>query len=237
MPAYWNSKRICEPEIMDSRPVSDEEMRVGLKFLRKTNQFFGGNRIILNYLNEFSKSWDKNKPIHILDVGCGLGDIPLAILDWAKLQGYKIKMTGIDLIPQITQIAKEHTSKNLNIEIKTGDIFLENIEPNSYDYVTASLFLHHLEDTQLNLALKKFDHISRRGIIISDLRRSTLSYWAVTFVSNLFGNEMVKHDGPLSVRRAFTFSELENLATRNELSYLKTRVEPFFRLSLAGEKT
>lgn len=237
MPASWNfNHRIYEPEIMDSGSVSNKDMREGLEFLRKTNRFLGGNRIILHYLNQFSKSWDKNEPIRILDVGCGLGDIPLAIVDWAKSRNYKIQMTGIDLIPQITQMAREHTSKNPNIKIKTGDIFLENIEPKSYDYVTASLFLHHLNDSQLNLALKKFNQIAKRGMILSDLYRSLWSYWAISLTSTLLGNEMVKHDGPLSVRRAFTLPELKNLAKQNDLTYLKARVEPFLRVSLAGEK-
>lgn len=238
MPACWNFKqRLNEPEIMDSCSVPEQEMREGLEFLRKTNLYFGGNKIILRHLNQFSKSWNKNESIRILDVGCGLADIPLAILDWANRQGHKIQITGIDLIPQITQMAKDHTSKNPNIEIKTGDIFSENFETNSYDYVTASLFLHHLDDSQLNLALKKFNQIAARGIILGDLCRSFWSYWAVSLTSNLLGNEMVKHDGPLSVRRAFTILELKNLAENNKLSYLKARSELFFRLSLAGEKT
>jgi len=47
---------------------------------------------------------------------------------------------------------------------------------------------------------------------------------------------VVRHDGPLSVRRAFTVHELARLAAGLGLSYLQARQERPFRLSLAGEK-
>lgn len=220
---------------MDSGSVSNSEMSQGLDFLRITNKYFGGSSVILRYLKQFSKSW-KNETIYILDVGCGLGDIPLAVSHWARSLGYKVQITGIDLMPQIVQMAKEHCAENLNIQIKMANIFSEQIQPQSYDYVTASLFLHHADDTQIHAALKKFDSIAKRGIILSDLSRSRTGYWAVQLTSHLLGNKMVRHDGPLSVRRAFTVLELKKLIPESGIHYLEVKKEPFFRLSLAGEK-
>jgi hypothetical protein len=47
---------------------------------------------------------------------------------------------------------------------------------------------------------------------------------------------VVRHDGPVSVRRAFTVSELEELARRAGLGYLSARRHAGFRLSLTGAK-
>jgi hypothetical protein len=78
--------------------------------------------------------------------------------------------------------------------------------------------------------------LARRGIIISDLHRTLLSYSAVSLLSYLIGNKIVRHDGPLSVRRAFTIPELNDLARAAGLPYLQASIEPWFRTSLSGEK-
>ena len=80
------------------------------------------------------------------------------------------------------------------------------------------------------------DALSTRGIVISDLLRTASSYWAVTALSCLIGNKVVRHDGPLSVRRAFLPQELSALAAESGFPYLKSKREPWFRVSLAGEK-
>jgi hypothetical protein len=55
-------------------------------------------------------------------------------------------------------------------------------------------------------------------------------------LSALAGNVIVRHDGPLSVRRAFTLPELSRLVHELDLRYLRARRESPFRLSLAGQK-
>jgi hypothetical protein len=52
----------------------------------------------------------------------------------------------------------------------------------------------------------------------------------------VLGNTIVRHDAPASVRRAFRRSELDQLARQAGLDYLAAREEPWFRVSLAGEK-
>ena len=106
----------------------------------------------------------------------------------------------------------------------------------TYDYVTASLFLHHVPPEKQIEILKLFDRIARRGILVSDLNRSFSGWISVGAASFLFGNHITRHDGPLSVRRAFTVAELGEMANAAGLSYLKAEREPWFRVSLTGEK-
>ena len=86
-------------------------------------------------------------------------------------------------------------------------------------------------------ALQDMDKLATRGVIVSDLHRTRGGYVAVSVLSRLFGNSVVQHDGPLSVRRAFRVRELDALAEEAGLPYLRVRVHhPWFRVSLAGEK-
>ncbi len=75
-----------------------------------------------------------------------------------------------------------------------------------------------------------------RGVIISDLRRSRPAYLAVSLSGRVLGNAVVRHDAPLSVRRAFTLAELRAIADEAGLPWLRAGDERWFRVSLAGER-
>ncbi len=83
--------------------------------------------------------------------------------------------------------------------------------------------------------LREFDRVARRGIIVNDLlRRRRALVWIRLFT--LFANRYVKYDGPLSVRRGFTLPEIEALARRAGLDWLRVRVHFGHRFTLAGTK-
>lgn len=235
MNSTFLERRVNEPEMMDSTNVTEFELKRGLDFLRITNRYFGGNRVILRHLKQYSRRWTHDRPVTILDVGCGLADIPVSVVQWARRTGVQIRVTAVDFIPKIVSLARENTLMVPEITVEKKDIFSAS-ETEVYDYVTASLFLHHIPDHLLGALLKKFDRLASCGIIISDLHRTPGAYWATKMISNLIGNSMVQHDGPLSVRRSFTLPELQHLALENGLYYLRARKERFFRLSLTGEK-
>jgi len=228
--------RVQTPEIMDTMEISDGEMDGALDFLRITNRYFGGTRSILKHLEKFSRNWKPGETIRILDVGCGLADIDLEILKWASLKNYAVNITGLEMIPQIAGLARKSTGSEKRLEILERDIFSFDAPHGAYDYVIASLFLHHVPDDKMDILLKKLDTLSARGMILSDLERSWSGWAAVTLLSRLIGNRITRNDGPLSVRRAYCLSELQALAERNGLPYLRAIGEGLFRIALVGEK-
>jgi 2-polyprenyl-3-methyl-5-hydroxy-6-metoxy-1,4-benzoquinol methylase len=155
---------------------------------------------------------------------------------WARDRGVRLAVTGLDLVKAITDIARERVKRYPEIAIVTGDLFELAATSVRFDYVTASLFLHHVEPARTLEALRGLSLLARRGLIISDLQRTRASYVAVTAAGLALGNAIVRHDAPASVRRAFRRSELAQLARQAGLDYLAAREEPWFRLSLAGEK-
>ncbi len=230
------SARVHAPEIMDQSDLSDSEMIQTLRFLRITNQYFGGISVIIKHLCAFCYSLDKSRALRVLDIGTGLGDIPVAVARWAHASGRRIEIVGLELTGSIFRLASNHTKDFQNITIDEGDIFSNRYADGSFDVVMGSLLLHHLTDDGLGLIFKKADRLSRLGVIFSDLERTLVSYWAIKSLSRLIGNEVVRHDGPLSVRRAFRLEELNRAVRKGGYDYLKARREPFFRLSVAGIK-
>ena len=233
----WDlSRRVSDPELMDTVEYPAPVLRRALAFLELTNRRFGGAAVVLRKLEAWSAGWSRNGSIHILDVGTGGGDIPLSIVTWARRQAFKLKVTALDSTSTIAEIARQRVGPDPDVEVVVGDLFDVARGKERFDYVIASLFLHHVTPDETVQALRACDRLAVRGVIISDLRRSLASLVAVTSISLLTGNFVVRHDAPLSVRRGFRVHELRELADSAGLTYVVASDEPCFRVSLAGEK-
>ena len=230
------ARRIDRPELMDTEPFDDAVTRRTLRFLGLTARRFGGAALVLRHLERWSARWPRDAAISILDIGCGGGEIPLAIADWSRRRGINVRILAIDLVPEIAAVAAQACARRPEIVVRAEDAFALADRDERFDYVISSLFLHHVHSDDVDRVLRLFDALATRGIVVSDLRRSGPSLAAVTALSLLAGNRVVRHDAPLSVRRSFRVDELRERARALGLSYLEARAEPFFRLSLAGEK-
>ena len=230
-------QRDARPELMDSGPCTLRELNAALRFLEMTNRRFGGTAVILKHLARWVSRHEGEAPLRILDVGTGAADIPLAVAGWAATHGVPIEIVGLDVVEATTELARARTARVGVISIVTGDLFTYAAQGAVFDYVIANLFLHHIEPAQTAAALEACDRLARRGLLVSDLRRSWPSLLAVSALSHAAGNRIVRHDGPLSVRRAFRRDELHALARQSGLRYLEARNEPWFRVSLTGEKS
>lgn len=223
---------------MDSVPLSPEVMRETLRFLERTNRWFGGAGLVLGFLSRWCGGWPRGATIRILDVGTGGADIPVAIAEWARALGLHVAITAIDPVRAVVGVARERASAWPEIAVEQADLTSLAAGNETFDYVTAALLLHHVPPDEAVGALTDMDTLATRGVIVSDLHRTVPAYLAVSLLSRVLGNVIVRHDGPLSVRRAFRPAELEALARDAGLDYLTARAHrPWFRVSLAGEKT
>lgn len=229
------SQPIDEEEWMDTRPFQPDDARRALSFLTKMNRRFGGVSTVLRPLAEWSRRWHPGEPVYLLDVGTGAADIPIALVKWARSNGHSLRITAVEIVPEIAAIAKKAAGPFPEITVLQRDL-RDLPKELTFDYVTASLFLHHIPLPLRGEALQSLARRARRGLVVSDLQRTLLSYWGVGAASWIWGNDVVRHDGPLSVRRAFRVFELDALVKAAGLSFLKVRTEPWFRISLTGEK-
>jgi ubiquinone/menaquinone biosynthesis C-methylase UbiE len=103
----------------------------------------------------------------------------------------------------------------------------------SFDAVVSTLTLHHASDADAVVLLREMARVGRR-IVVSDLERSLPAYLGARILARTRwrSNRFTRHDGPLSVRRSFTPSELLELGRRAGLSDLRVRRRALFRLVL-----
>jgi 2-polyprenyl-3-methyl-5-hydroxy-6-metoxy-1,4-benzoquinol methylase len=202
------------PELMDG-DCSYEEFRDCLRSLEQVNRWLLGYRPTLTWLGRLLRG--RQEPVHIVDVGSGGGDLLRQIAVWARKRGIAVRLTGIDLNPFAARAAAESTPKELGISWVTGDALVYRSEK-PIDIVVSSLMTHHLEDEQIVKLLRWIEATARTGWFINDLQRSA---WA----SRLFGwlarvvrwHRFVRHDGPVSFRRAFRTEDWLRLLAAAEI--------------------
>jgi hypothetical protein len=82
-----------------------------------------------------------------------------------------------------------------------------------FDVVVCSTMLHHLEWQDGVALLRAMAAVARYGVIVNDLVRSWLHYYGARGVlAVLSHNRLTRHDGPLSVLRAYRVSEVRAMA-------------------------
>jgi hypothetical protein len=81
--------------------------------------------------------------------------------------------------------------------------------------VLCSLALHHFSDEDAVRLLRRCRDLSRKFILVSDLRRGFLLQTGVYLLTALiFREPMTRYDARLSAARAFSFAEMRDLALR-----------------------
>ena len=89
-----------------------------------------------------------------------------------------------------------------------GDALEIPLPDRSVDVVISCLFLHHLAPVQAARFLEEAIRVSRVAVAINDLERTRLHYALARVFALADPSRLSRHDGPVSVRQAYSASEL-----------------------------
>ncbi len=226
--------RSNQKELLDESNIPSELLYKNLRELDLLNRTSGGFAISLKGLNHLIT--DYHKIYHIVDLGCGSGDALKAIADWARLNNYKVRLTGVDMNANAIKYLKSNCVDYPEISGITAD-YQEYL--NSYvnvDIVHCSLFCHHLNDDELLRLFIYFRHHVKIGFIINDLQRHWFAYIGVWLLTRLLnGTALSKNDGPISVLRGFKSMELIYLLIKANITDYSVKKEWGFRFLIVGK--
>ena len=221
---------------MDANDVDYETFRGCLRDLAKVNVLSLGHRPTLAFLETLRHRGRlaPDRPVDILDVGSGYGDLLRAVDRWAARRGVAVRLTGVDLNPWSARAAEEATPKATveggAIRWATGDVF---DHAGRADVIVSSLFAHHLDDARVVRFLRWMEDRAEVGWFINDLHRHPLPHAVFGPLATAFGwHGFVRHDGPVSIARAFVPDDWRRLLRAAEVPAGSTDIRRWFPFRL-----
>lgn len=227
--------RIYEEEKLDAGEGSDEDVAQSLSDLRRINRFLGGKRVVLRALSSCLNGASADG-VSLLDVGTGSGDIPMAAAAYCRARGLEPFVAAVDISERNLRVSRTRLSLGTDVHLVQANSLTLPFAPRSFDFVTASLFLHHFRDDDVVRLLSDFGRIARRAVIINDLIRNLVPYYFTRIAGPILASSfLTRNDAPVSVLRGFTTGEMNDLASRAGLrNRVIKRLFPY-RLSLVAD--
>jgi 2-polyprenyl-3-methyl-5-hydroxy-6-metoxy-1,4-benzoquinol methylase len=214
-------KRVREPELMDDPLLAEDEHLLALQGLERINRVSGSAKLLWKPIKALAKQYNTHT-LSVLDIASGGGDVPLTIDQLASRDGYALNICGSDISERAIEYAKKKAALiKSQVTFVTLDALKDPL-PAGFDVITNSLFMHHLDDEEVVLLLTKMALAAQKMILINDLSRSPiglgLAYLGTRFLS---ASEVVRYDGMLSIKAAYTPAEFTPLAERAGLTNCK----------------
>ena len=213
-------------EILDG-PVAPDVLAASLGDLDRLNAWFGGYALTLTRLRRAAARVPATRPLVVVDVGGGDGGFARRVVRWGRRTRRAVRVVVVERDPATLARARAACAGLSEILLVGGDAAALPLAEDSADVVTASLTLHHLEPDAAAACLAGMAAAAHRVAVVNDLLRSRLALglvWVVTRALRL--HPVSRHDGPLSVRRAYSAAELRVLAGRAGLARVVVRRYP-----------
>jgi 2-polyprenyl-3-methyl-5-hydroxy-6-metoxy-1,4-benzoquinol methylase len=225
------------PEMMDD-PLLDRDLHLAaLSGLERLNAISNSKQILVAPIEDLSRRLPQAQPLKVLDIACGAGDLPIQLCKYFERRALRVEIHGLDVSDlAITYASKKNDEVGARCQFSKLDVLTEEL-PEGFDIITASLFTHHLDPPEIELLLAKMASRARHMVLVNDLERSRMSLISVCLASRIMtSSEVVRHDGPASVRAAFTAREMLDMAQKAGLASAQVKRRWPCRILLTWQK-
>ncbi|GAC1354687.1 MAG: hypothetical protein NVSMB42_12640 [Herpetosiphon sp.] len=219
-----------DSELADE-PIADLDLLAGnFRDMVAADRFLGGRRGLFKRVVGWLQTMPADYTATILDIATGSAEGPLALVNWAGRRKNNVHVIAGDIGYHVMDVARRRVSASA-ISLLQHDALALPFAAKSVDIVTCTQALHHFQPAEVVKLLREMARVARLGVVINDLRRCWGGYLGARLLALGADNSLSRHDGPLSVLRAYTRAEAQQL-----LDQAKTGgtayAEPVFRLSL-----
>jgi ubiquinone/menaquinone biosynthesis C-methylase UbiE len=219
-------KRVVTPELLDSDAATPAEVQQTLADLRRINRWFGGisttRRMLEQVVARLGKRSSDRGALTLLDVGAGSGDVSLTAARQIRPPA-QIRVTLMDRMPA-------HLPRNGTGTV-AGDALALPFLDSSFDLVTCSLLIHHLEREQIVQFVNQALRVARVAVLLNDLRREPL-HLALMYAGYPLFARLTLHDGIASVRRAYTPQELKSVLGSTDAAAVEMENSYLYRMGI-----
>ena len=213
--------RHCEPELMDAPGLEPAQHVQALQALARVNRISGVAARVWHDVLSLSRerrARGMEKPLRLLDVACGGGDIMVDVARRARAAGVPVEVHGCDVSPvALDHARREAERRGVTADFLARDVLDEGL-PGGYDLVCSSLFHHHLSNEDAVRLLRAMADAGH-AVLVQDLLRGTLGYvLAWSALRLLSRSDVAREDGTRSVRAAFSLPEVRTMAVEAGLA-------------------
>lgn len=219
-------------ELLDTPNVTQADIAANLADIRMVNRWLGDEAKLVqvlaplcNRLLAMPYRQRQAASLTLLDVATGSADLPLALYHWAKQQHIPLHVYASDVQMGVLAVARRHTQERL--PLICHDALHLPYADNAFDIVTCAKVLHHFAPAQAQMLLRELARVARHAVIVSDLSRSWVAYGVAHALGIMHRSAISRHDGPLSVLRAYTPDEAWGLAQEVGLAASLVPLSPF----------
>lgn len=230
----WRKRDAEITELLDAETIGRADLERNLRDIRHINALLGWTA----FTSRAIIAWTRREPSRVwtlLDVASGSADIPIAIARAAKQAGVRLEVIATDRSSQITAIARERCADIPTMRVETQDALALSYATGSFDIALCTLALHHFEPDAARALLASMARVGKK-VFVYDVVRSPLAYAGVVALTRIAGmSPMTRHDGPASVKRAYSLEEARALAADAGLRNIQAHVRFPYRLSLTAD--
>jgi ubiquinone/menaquinone biosynthesis C-methylase UbiE len=199
-----------------SMPAAERE--AALADVHRLNDWFGGYWLSERAVETLLRTAPGAGPLTVIDVGGGRGDLAARLVQRGRRGRRPLRVIVVD------REAGAAARRGPGISAVSADATALPFRAGAAHVVTASLLLHHLEPAGAAHALAEMRAAARLGIVVNDLFRTRITLALVWLATRLVARHpFARHDGPLSVRRAYAPDELRALAARAGIARVVVR--------------
>lgn len=195
-------------------PLPAVALGATLDDLDRLNAWFGGYALTLSRVRRVEARLPRGRSLVVVDVGGGRGDLAVNVVRWARRRRRPVRVLVVDSDGAMLELARRRTAAYPEIALVQADATALSLRDGAADVAVASLTLHHLDQDAVVCCLAGMAAASSLAVV-NDLLRTRGSLGLVWLATRLLRLHPVsRHDGPLSVRRAYSAGELAVLAEK-----------------------
>ena len=231
----WLPPRSEQQEWLDAEDIPAPDLHENLQDLCWLNRYLGSHRVVWTAVQRLWCAAGAPQQWSILDVGTGAADIPDVLRRWGQQHAIRGLLVALDNHRGVLAYRQGLGETDTSVAFVQGDGLRLPFRPRTFDVVVCSTMLHHLEWHEGITLLREMATLARHGVVVNDLLRGRLHYYAARLLLPLVTrNRLTRHDGPLSVLRAYSVDEVRSMARLAGLEQAHVQTTLGYRLLLVA---
>lgn len=204
--------RVKQAPCLDDPSLGERERRQAIAGISRLNRLSGIADVLFLRLERFAATVP-SRPLKVLDLVSGNGDLPVHWAIKAKQRNVDLRITASDHREPFLEQQRQGISKH-NVAVQSTKLdCLNHPLPSGFDVIVCSDLMHQLEQPQVFRLLQSMQQSSRVAMMVCDFERTRWNRAVAKTASLLLTRSRVlQHDMPMRIQSAYTREEFSNIA-------------------------